>query len=89
MTANTMKALLLRKHGTLEAALGAGRFAAQADSLRLFRWIATMNRSAPLPSLRNQKPTWRKAAALARGWELKQLADRLEQMASAGAKAST
>ena len=25
---------------------------------------------APLPSLRSQKPTWRKAAALAREWEL-------------------
>ena len=47
-----------------------------------------MNRSAPLPSLRNQKPTWHRAAALARSLELKQLADRLEQMASAGAKAS-
>jgi exodeoxyribonuclease-3 len=81
-------AALLRRHGTLEAALAAGRFAAQADSLRLFRWIATMNRSAPLPSLRNQKPTWHRAAALARAWELKQLADRLEQMAPAGTKAS-
>jgi exodeoxyribonuclease-3 len=76
-----LAAALLRKHGTLEAALGAGRFATQAESLRLFRWIAIMNRTAPLPSLRNQNPTWGKAAALAREWELKQLADRLEQMA--------
>jgi DNA polymerase I len=48
--------------------------------LRLFRSLATMNRNAPLPSLRNQKPTWHKAAALARQWELNQLANRLEAL---------
>jgi hypothetical protein len=36
----------------------------------------------PLPSLRNQKPTWSKAATLARKWELKELAGRLEELAS-------
>jgi hypothetical protein len=41
----------------LEKALAAGRFAAQADTLRLYRSIATMDKSAPLPPLRNQKPT--------------------------------
>ena len=49
---------LLRKYGTLEAALKAGRFATQAEDLRLFRSIATMDRKAPLPRLRDQKPTW-------------------------------
>jgi hypothetical protein len=39
-----------------------------------------MNRKAPLPSLRNQTPTWLKAAALARELEFKQLADRLENL---------
>jgi hypothetical protein len=43
-----------------------------------------MNRKAPLPSLRQQKPTWRKAAALARKWELNQLAGRLEELGSRG-----
>ena len=38
-----------------------------------------MNPNAPLPSLRSQKPTWNKAAALARKWELNQLAKRLEE----------
>ena len=74
-------ATLLQRYGTLEAAIKAGRFPAQADSLRLFRSIATMNRKAPLPSLRSQKPTWSKAAALARKWELNQLAGRLEELA--------
>jgi DNA polymerase-1 len=75
-------ATLLQRYGTLKAALVAGRFHAQAESLRLFRSIATMNRKAPLPSLRSQKPTWSKAAALARKWELNQLARRLEELAS-------
>jgi exodeoxyribonuclease-3 len=78
---------LLRKHGTLEAALAAGRFPAQAERLRLFRSIATMDSTAPLPSLADRKPTWCKAAALAREWELKQLAGRLEELASHDAAA--
>ena len=68
---------VLRKHGTLELALKAGRFPSQAERLRLFRSIATMDRKAPLPPLTNQKPTWKKAAALARDWGLIQLAKRL------------
>jgi DNA polymerase-1 len=38
-----------------------------------------------LPRLTDQTPTWHKAAALAREWELKQLASRLEQLASRNA----
>ena len=73
-------ASLLRKYGTLEAMLAADRFVVQADELRLYRTIATMDRSAPLPSLRNQKPSWTKASALAREWELNRLADRLDAL---------
>jgi len=68
---------LLRRHGTLDAILTAGRFPQQTEQLRLYRWIATMNASAPLPSLADQLPTWAKASALARSWNLNQLADRL------------
>jgi len=74
---------LLRKYRTLEEILGAGRYPALADQLRLFRDIATMNAKAPLPPLRDQTPTWDKAAALARKWELNQLATRLEAMPAA------
>ena len=77
-------ATLLRKYGTLEAALADGRFATQADELRLYRSIATMDASAPLPSLDDQTPTWAKACALAREWELNRLADRLTELAKAG-----
>ena len=76
-------ASLLKRHGTLEDALAEGRFARQADELRLYRSIATMDAKAPLPSLRSQKPTWEKAAALAERWELKQLAKRFEELAAA------
>ena len=70
-------ASLLRRYGSLEAALAQGSFAAQAENLRLYRSIATMDASAPLPPLDDQTPTWDAAAALAREWELNQLADRL------------
>jgi DNA polymerase I len=70
-------ASLLRRYGSLDAALAQGSFAAQAEKLRLYRSIATMDASAPLPPLDDQTPTWGAAAALARQWELNQLADRL------------
>jgi DNA polymerase I len=74
-------AALLRAYGTLEDALDAGRLADQADKLRLFRRIATMDATAPLPALDDQTPSWEKAADLARQWELNRLADRLDQLA--------
>jgi DNA polymerase-1 len=76
-------ASLLHKYGSLENALAAGLFAAEADSLRLYRSIATMDRSAPLPALRDQEPSWASAALLARDWQLNQLADRLDALAQA------
>src|SRR5215203_793783 len=63
-------ASLLRRYPTLEDALADGRFAAQADELRLYKRIATMDAGAPLPELADQTPTWGKAAALAREWDL-------------------
>jgi exodeoxyribonuclease-3 len=76
-------AALLQKFGSLTAILKAGRFAALAEELRLYRSIATMNRKAPVPRLADQTPTWAKAAALARSWQLQQLAERLQQLADA------
>jgi DNA polymerase-1 len=73
-------ATLIRKYGSLAALLKAGRFAEQADELRLYCSIATMNRKAPVPRLTDQTPTWAKAAALARQWQLNQLAARLEEL---------
>ena len=74
-------ASLIERFGTLEKMLAAGRYAAQAEKLLLYKSIATMDKSAPLPPLRNQKPTWDRAAELARNWRLNKLAERLEALA--------
>jgi DNA polymerase-1 len=76
-------ASLLRKHENLEALLSAGRFQAQAEDLRLYKRLATMDASAPLPLIADQNPTWTRAAALAREWELNRLGERLEELAAA------
>ena len=76
----TGAASLIERYGSLDAALAAGRFPATADTLRLYKSIATMDRKAPLPTLRNQKPTWQRAAAMARDWGLNQLARRLDDL---------
>ncbi|HEU0215939.1 MAG TPA: 5'-3' exonuclease [Stellaceae bacterium] len=74
-------ASLLRQYATLEDALAAGRFADQAEDLRLYRRIAAMDAAAPLPSLDDQTPTWDKAAVLSRTWELNRLAERFATLA--------
>jgi DNA polymerase I len=66
-------AQLLRRYGTLDGVLDAGLFKTQAELLRLYRLIATMDALAPLPSLADQKPTWASASTLARSWRLNQL----------------
>ena len=76
-------ASILRKYGSLENAIAAGRFPTQAETLRLYRLIATMDRAAPLPVLPDQRPTWTAAAGLARQWQLKKLAESLDGLAQA------
>jgi DNA polymerase-1 len=73
---------LLRQYGSLEALLAAGRFAAEADALRLYRHIATIDATAPLPPIEDGEPTWERAAAQAREWGLEALAGRLEAASS-------
>jgi exodeoxyribonuclease-3 len=79
-------AALLQKYGSLAAILAAGRFSKQAEELRLYRAIATMNRKAPLPRFTDQVPTWDKAAKLAQSWQLAQLAARIAELADAQAR---
>ncbi len=68
---------LLRQYGTLEDALEAGRFAAQAEELRLYRRIASLDASAPLPPLEDQTPAWAEASSLLRSWGMNAMADRV------------
>ena len=70
-------AAVLAEHGTLEAALDAGRFAAQAEELRLYRRIATLDASAPLPSLIDQDPTWAEASDRLRELGMRGVAERV------------
>lgn len=72
---------LLQEHRTLEDVLAAGRFAAEAEDLRLYRRIAQMDASAPLPPLKDQTPHWAEASPFFRRLGLGALADRLASLA--------
>jgi DNA polymerase I len=72
---------LLKRYRTLQDALDDGRFASQREELQLFRRIATLDASAPLPPLPNHEPTWAEASRLVESWGLRQLAGRLEERA--------
>lgn len=73
---------LLTRYGSLEAILAEGRFAAEADALRLYLRIATLDRSAPLPPLPDVTPCWTAAAGHARELGLDGLAARFEEAAT-------
>ena len=72
-------ATLLQRYGTLERIIAEGRLTEQADALKLYKRLATMDATAPLPALGDQTPDWTRAAALAREWELNQLARRFDE----------
>ncbi len=74
-------ATLLAQYGTLEAMLEAGRFAAQAEELRMYRRMATLDASAPLPPLVDQTPMWAEASSFVRELGLNALADRVAALA--------
>src|SRR5436305_5152132 len=71
-------ASLLAQYESLEAMLEDGRFSAQADELRLYKRIASMDAGAPLPELPDAQPDWRGGAKLVRSWGLNAVAERLE-----------
>jgi len=74
-------AALLAEHGSLDAILAAGRFESEADALRLYREVATMQVDAPLPPLPDADPDWENAARWARDTGLLGVAERLEARA--------
>jgi DNA polymerase-1 len=73
---------LLREHGSLDALLAAGRLSAEAEDLLLYRRIATLDASAPLPPLTDQSPTWAEASTFASQLGLDRLATRLADLAA-------
>lgn len=74
-------ASLLQRYPTLEAMLADGKFPNQAEDLKLYKRIATMVPTAPLGAVPDMVPTWGKASALAKAWELNALSERLAQLA--------
>jgi DNA polymerase-1 len=74
-------ATLLAQYGTLEAMLEAGRFEVQAEELRMYRRMATLDASAPLPPLDDQTPLWAEASSFVRELGLNALADRVAALA--------
>ena len=68
---------LLRQYGSLEEAIAAGRFTAIAEELRLYRRIASLDASAPLPPLEDQTPTWAEASSLLSSWGMNAVAERV------------
>jgi DNA polymerase-1 len=73
---------LLAQYQTLEAMLEDGRFAAQAEELRMYRRMATLDASAPLPPLQDQTPKWAEASAFVRDLGLNALADRVAALST-------
>ena len=71
---------LLSRYDSLEDALAAGRFEREAEALRLYRRIATMDADAPLPAVTDEPPTWGRGAELASEWGLGRLAERLRAL---------
>jgi DNA polymerase-1 len=74
-------ASLLARFGTLGAVLDAGRFGPIAGDLRLYRRIATMDATAPLPELGPMQPDFVRAEAKAHELGLNGLAKRIAEHA--------
>ena len=73
---------VLAQYGSLEGALEAGRFPAEADALRLYRRLALLDPAAPLPvPLPEGPPRFAEGAAFVRELGLNGLADRIEALA--------
>ena len=73
---------LLRQYGSLEDAIAAGRFATIAEDLRLYRRIASLDASAPLPPLKDQTPSWAEASSLLSAWGMNAVAERVATRAA-------
>lgn len=74
-------ATLLADGATLETILESGRFAHEADALRRFLAVATLDRNMPLPTVPDRAPDWAAGAVEARRLGLERLAHRLEEAA--------
>jgi DNA polymerase-1 len=76
-------AAVLKKHGSLDAALQEGGFPTIADDLRTYLRMARLQYEAPVPDLPDAQPTWERAAELVERWGHGALAKRLRDRISA------
>jgi len=76
-------AAIVKKHGSLEAALEAGGFPTIADQLREYLRIATLQYDAPMRKLPDVAPNWKRAAKLTEAWGLGGLSKRLRERGEA------
>ena len=76
-------AAIVKKHGSLEAALEAGGFPTIADQLREYLRIATLQYDAPMRKLPDVTPNWKRAAGLTEKWGLGGLSKRLRERGEA------
>jgi DNA polymerase-1 len=75
-------AAVIRKHGSLDAALESGGFPKQVEELRKYVRIARLQYHAPVPELDDTEPDWGAAAELVEHWGLNRLAERLRGRAA-------
>ena len=75
-------ASILAKHGSLEACLAAGGFPDQADALRDYLHMTTLQADAPIPDLPDVEPDWAAGADLAESWGLAGVARRFRERAT-------
>ena len=74
-------AAVLKKHGSLDAALQHGGFPTIADDLRTYLRMARLQYEAPIPDLPDAEPTWGPAAELVELWGHNALGKRLRDRA--------
>ena len=72
-------ATLLQTFPDLESMLAAGRFENEAEQLRVFLRIATLDPSAPLPDLPDVEPDWAAGARAADALGVARLARQLRE----------
>ena len=72
-------ASLLQTYPDLEAMLAAGRFQAEAERLREYRRVATLDPAAPMPELPDREPDWAAGADAAERLGATRLAARLRE----------
>ncbi len=74
-------AAIVKKHGSLDAALQGGGFPTIADQLREYLRIARLQYDAPVPKLPDVQPNWERAATLTESWGLGGLSKRMRERA--------